>query len=114
MAKKIGAKTILETANAIGFGVENKLADGIVSKSGVLPSLDNLSSSKESTDKCSPNNIEAEIAFIDSEDTPLIEQSTVSTIYLESHEILILCDSALITLGKVNNMNNNHLIFFII
>lgn len=47
LAKKIGAKAVLETANAIGFGVENKLADGIFSKSGVLPSLDKLASSGE-------------------------------------------------------------------
>lgn len=45
LAKKVGAKAIIETASLMGFGQENILADGIVSKSGVIPSLDELESS---------------------------------------------------------------------
>ena len=45
LAKKVGAKALLETASLMGFGQENILADGIVSKSGVIPSLDELESS---------------------------------------------------------------------
>ncbi|MEE0981759.1 MAG: penicillin-binding transpeptidase domain-containing protein, partial [Acutalibacteraceae bacterium] len=45
LAKKVGAKAIIETASLMGFGQENILADGIVSKSGVIPSLDELETS---------------------------------------------------------------------
>ncbi len=45
LAKKVGAKAVIETASLMGFGQENILADGIVSKSGVLPSLNELESS---------------------------------------------------------------------
>lgn len=45
LAKKTGAKKILETASLLGFGQEITLADGIVSKSGVLPAAEKLSSS---------------------------------------------------------------------
>ena len=45
LAKTVEAKAILETASLMGFGQENILADGIVSKSGVLPSLNELESS---------------------------------------------------------------------
>lgn len=44
LAKAVGADKILETASLMGFGQENVLAEGIVSKSGVIPSLDELGS----------------------------------------------------------------------
>lgn len=45
LAQKIGAEKILEAAKAVGFGQEIKLADGTVSKSGVLPDNDELKKS---------------------------------------------------------------------
>ncbi|MBR3835844.1 MAG: penicillin-binding protein 2 [Clostridia bacterium] len=45
LAKKTGADKILETASLLGFGQETVLAEGIVARSGVLPSTDRLSSS---------------------------------------------------------------------
>lgn len=45
LASKVGADKILETASLMGFGQEITLADGIVSKSGVLPTTEKLSSS---------------------------------------------------------------------
>lgn len=45
LAARIGADRILETASLMGFGQEITLADGIISKSGVLPTSETLSSS---------------------------------------------------------------------
>ncbi|MEE1066188.1 MAG: penicillin-binding protein 2 [Acutalibacteraceae bacterium] len=45
LAEKVGAESILETASLMGFGQEIQLADSMISKSGVLPSLKELSSS---------------------------------------------------------------------
>lgn len=45
LARKTGPERILETASLLGFGQETRLADGIVSKSGILPSVGKLSSS---------------------------------------------------------------------
>ncbi|MBQ5592376.1 MAG: penicillin-binding protein 2 [Clostridia bacterium] len=45
LAKRTGAENILETASLLGFGQEIALAEGIVSKSGVLPTAQKLSSS---------------------------------------------------------------------
>lgn len=43
LAAKVGADKILETASLMGFGQEIQLAEGFVSKSGTLPSLQELS-----------------------------------------------------------------------
>lgn len=45
LAKRTGAERILETASLLGFGQETALAEGIASRSGVLPSVEKLSSS---------------------------------------------------------------------
>ncbi len=42
LAKKTGAHKILETASLLGFGQQTELADGIISKSGVLPTAEKL------------------------------------------------------------------------
>ena len=47
LAEKTGADKIIETASLLGFGQEITLADGIVSKSGVLPAREKLSSAGE-------------------------------------------------------------------
>ncbi len=44
LAKAVGADKVLETASLMGFGQENVLAEGVVSKSGVIPSSDELES----------------------------------------------------------------------
>ena len=45
LAKRTGAEKIIETASLLGFGQEITLADGVVSKSGVLPTCESLSMS---------------------------------------------------------------------
>lgn len=45
LAKITGAEKILETASLLSYGQETALADGIVSKAGILPSAEKLSSS---------------------------------------------------------------------
>ena len=45
LARRTGAEKITETASLLGFGQEITLADGIVSRSGILPSTQSLSSS---------------------------------------------------------------------
>lgn len=45
LAKEVGAEKVLETASLMGFGQENILAEGIFSKSGILPSENELKSS---------------------------------------------------------------------
>lgn len=45
LAKKTGADRILETASLLGFGQETVLAEGIVSKTGILPTAEKLLSS---------------------------------------------------------------------
>lgn len=42
LAKQIGAEKLLEAARSVGFGQEIKLADGIISKAGVLPGENEL------------------------------------------------------------------------
>ncbi len=45
LAKRTGADSILETASLLGFGQEIRLADGITSESGIVPTAEKLSSS---------------------------------------------------------------------
>ncbi len=45
LAAEVGAEKIVETASLLGFGQETELADGIISKSGILPETKTLSSS---------------------------------------------------------------------
>jgi len=47
LAKKIGADSLLETTNALGFGQPIELADNLISKSGTIPERDDLKSSGE-------------------------------------------------------------------
>lgn len=47
LARKICADKILETASLMGFGQEIRLAEGMISKSGTLPSADELRRSGE-------------------------------------------------------------------
>ena len=44
LARVVGAERVVETASLMGFGQENVLAEEIVSKSGVLPTLNELES----------------------------------------------------------------------
>lgn len=43
LAAEVGAQAVLETASLMGFGQQRQLADGIVSKAGLLPAADKLS-----------------------------------------------------------------------
>lgn len=47
LARKVGAEKILEAASLMGFGQEIRLAEGMISKSGMLPSAYELRSSGE-------------------------------------------------------------------